>query len=196
VVIDLEPYTAERAKADELDFTDNVAFENKVVGGTVPKEYVKPTEDGIRRTALTGVKYGYQMINIKATLVDGSSHPVDSSQVAFEVAGGMALKEAAERAGPLLLEPIMKVVVTVPNDYLGNVTGDINSRRGMIIDTEDRGPVKLVTCEVPLSEMFGYTTSLRGMSQGRASSTMEFLEYRPLPAGLVKKMMDEQEGRK
>jgi elongation factor G len=196
VVIDLEPFTAEQAKAEGLDFTDNVAFVNKVVGGAVPKEYVKPTEDGIRRAALTGVKFGYQLINIKVTLVDGSSHPVDSSQVAFEVAGGIALKEAVEKAGPILLEPIMKVVVTVPNEYLGNVTGDINARRGMVIDTEDRGPVKLVTCEVPLSEMFGYTTSLRGMSQGRASSTMEFLEYRPLPAQLVKKMMDEQEGRR
>src|SRR5206468_11544467 len=135
-------------------------------------------------------------INIKVTLVDGSSHAVDSSQVAFEQAGRIALQEAVERAGPVLLEPIMKVVITVPNDYLGNVTGDMNARRGMIIDTDDRGVVKLVTCEVPLSMMFGYTTNLRGMSQGRASSTMEFLKYRQMPRGLMDTVLAEQSGGK
>ncbi|MDX2148910.1 MAG: elongation factor G [Planctomycetota bacterium] len=194
--IHLEPFTAAQAEAEELDFTENCAVENKVVGGSIPKEYVPSVEHGIRQTCLTGVKYGYQMINVKATIVDGSYHPVDSSQVAFEQAGRLAVLEAVEKAGPVLLEPIMKVVVTVPNDYLGNVTGDISSRRGMIIDTDDRGVVKLVTCEVPLSEMFGYTTSLRGMSQGRASSTMEFLEYRAIPAGLLKEMTESKEGKK
>ncbi len=192
--INLEPYTAAQAEAEELDFTDNIAVENKVVGGSIPKEYIPSVMYGIRQTAVTGVKFGYPMINIKATIVDGSSHAVDSSQVAFEQAGRLALMEATEKAGPVLLEPIMKVVVTVPNDYLGNVTGDISSRRGMIIDTDDRGVVKLVTCEVPLSEMFGYTTSLRGMSQGRASSTMEFLEYRPMPKNLMEQVL-EAEGR-
>jgi elongation factor G len=142
------------------------------------------------------VKFGYPLINIKATHTYGSNHDVDSSQNAFEQAGRLALMEASERAQPVLLEPIMKVVVTVPNDYLGNVTGDMMSRRGMIIDTEDRDPVKLVTCEVPLSEMFGYTTSLRGMSQGRASSTMEFLEYRPMPQAIMKQILEEQQGGK
>ncbi|MCC6676367.1 MAG: elongation factor G [Phycisphaerales bacterium] len=195
-IIHLEPYTAEQAKADELDFEDNVAFENKIVGGSIPKEFIKPVEDGVRTTAATGVKFGYPLINVKITLVDGSYHDVDSSQVAFEQAGRIALQEAVEKAGPVLLEPIMKVVVTVPNDYLGNVTGDISSRRGMIIDTDDRGVVKLVTCEVPLSEMFGYTTSLRGMSQGRASSTMEFLEYRPMPRNLQEQALEESKGGK
>jgi len=192
--INLEPYTAAQAKEDEVDFEDNIAVVNKVVGGSIPKEFIPSVLYGIRQTAVTGVKYGYPMINIKATVVDGSSHAVDSSQVAFEQAGRLAIMEAVERAGPVLLEPIMRVVVTVPNDYLGNITGDISSRRGMIIDTDDRGVVKLVTCEVPLSEMFGYTTSLRGMSQGRASSTMEFLEYRPMPRNLMEEVL-EAEGR-
>jgi len=162
----------------------------------IPKEFIPSVEYGIRQTAVTGVKFGYPLINIKATLTYGSYHDVDSSQIAFEQAGRLALMEACERAQPVLLEPIMKVVVTVPNDYLGNVTGDMMSRRGMIIDTEDRDPVKLVTCEVPLSEMFGYTTSLRGMSQGRASSTMEFLEYRPMPQAIMKQILEEQQGGK
>jgi len=194
--INFEPFTAEQAEAEELDFTDQIAVENKTVGGSIPKEFIPSVEYGIRQTCITGVKFGFPMINVKATIVDGSYHAVDSSQVAFEQAGRLAVMEATEKAGPVLLEPIMKVVVTVPNDYLGNVTGDISSRRGMIIDTEDRGVVKLVTCEVPLSEMFGYTTSLRGMSQGRASSTMEFLEYRPMPSSLMKEVVEAQQGGK
>jgi len=190
ITITLQPYTAEQAKIDEVDFTENCAFENKVVGGSVPKEYIPSAEYGIRQAALAGPFAGYPLINIKVTLVDGSYHPVDSSQIAFEQAGRLALLEAVKLAGPALLEPIMKVVVTVPDDYLGNVTGDISSRRGMIVDTDDRGHVKLVTAEIPLSELFGYTTSLRGMSQGRASNTMEFLEYRPMPASMVKAVIE------
>ncbi|MGE4198880.1 MAG: elongation factor G, partial [Phycisphaerales bacterium] len=190
--IHLEPFSAERAAEEELDYTDLIAFENKVVGGAIPKEFIPSVEYGVRQTAVSGAKYGYPMINIKVTLVDGSYHAVDSSQVAFEQAGRIALQEAVEKAGCVLLEPIMKVVVTVPNDYLGNVTGDMASRRGMIIDTEDRGVVKLLTCEVPLAEMFGYTTSLRGMSQGRASNTMEFLEYRQMPMSLMKEVLEDQ----
>jgi elongation factor G len=192
VIINLEPYTAAQAAADEVDFEDNVAVVSEIVGGAIPKEFIKPAMDGIRSTCTSGVKFGYPMINVKATVVDGSSHAVDSSQIAFEQAGRIAVQEATEKCGPVLLEPIMKVVVTVPNDYLGNVTGDMMSRRGMIIDTDDRGVVKLVTCEVPLSEMFGYTTSLRGMSQGRASSTMEFLEYRQMPTNLMKEVLAEK----
>ena len=191
-VITLEPFTAEQAAAEELDFTDNVAFSNEIVGGVIPKEFIPAVEYGVRETAKSGVKFGYPLINVKVTLTYGSYHDVDSSQVAFEQAGRIALQEAVAAAGPQLLEPIMKVVVTVPNDYLGNVTGDISSRRGMIIDTEDRDPVKLVTAEIPLSELFGYTTSLRGMSQGRASATMEFLEYRAMPASLMRELTEEK----
>jgi elongation factor G len=193
--ITLEPYSAEQAAADELDFTENVAFENEVVGGAIPKEFIPSIEYGVRQTCKSGVFAGYPLINVKITVTDGSYHAVDSDQLSFEQAGRIALQEAVPRANPTLLEPIMKVVITVPNDYLGNVTGDMMSRRGMIIDTEDRDPVKLVTCEVPLSEMFGYTTSLRGMSQGRASNTMEFLEYRPMPANLVKAIKEGTEGK-
>ena len=191
-VISLEPFTAAQAEAEELDFDDSIAFENGVVGGVIPKEFIPSVEYGIRQTAITGVKFGYPLINIKATLTYGSYHDVDSSQIAFEQAGRLALLEAVERAGPVLLEPIMKVVITVPNEYLGNVTGDVSSRRGMIIDTDDRGVVKLVNCEIPLSELFGYTTSLRGMSQGRASATMEFLEYRQMPRSLQEEMLGEK----
>ncbi len=191
--ISLEPFTAAQAEEAELDFENQIAFENDVVGGSIPKEFIPSIEYGVRETAKSGVFAGFPLINIKVTLTDGSYHAVDSDQLSFEQAGRIALQEAVPRANPTLLEPIMKVVVTVPNDYLGNVTGDMMSRRGMIIDTEDRDPVKLVTCEVPLSEMFGYTTSLRGMSQGRASNTMEFLEYRPMPANLVKQIKEGDE---
>ncbi len=188
--ISIMPFTAAEAEEAELDFSDALAFENKVVGGSIPKEFIPSVEYGIRQTAKTGVFAGYPLINVKVELVDGSYHAVDSSQVAFEQAGRLALQEAVPKAGGTLLEPIMKVVITVPDDYLGNVTGDVSSRRGMIIDTEDRGNVKLVTCEIPLSELFGYTTTLRGMSQGRASNTMEFLEYRQMPANLIKEIKE------
>ncbi|MCW5765929.1 MAG: elongation factor G [Phycisphaeraceae bacterium] len=187
--ISLEPFTAEQAAAEELDFTENVAFENAIVGGSIPKEFIPSVEYGARQAALSGVTAGYPLINIKITLTDGKYHAVDSSQIAFEQAGRLALQEAVAKAGPILLEPIMRVVVTVPEEYFGAVTGDISSRRGMITEQEDRGPVKLVTCEVPLSEMFGYTTTLRSLTQGRASNTMEFLEYRPMPRNLMEEVV-------
>jgi elongation factor G len=187
--ITLEPFTAAQAEAEELDFTDSIAFENAIVGGSVPKEFIPSIEYGIRQTALAGVISGFPLINIKATLTDGKYHDVDSSQVAFEQAGRLALLEAVQKASPILLEPIMKVVVTVPEEYFGAITGDMSSRRGMILEQEDRGVVKLVTCEVPLSEMFGYTTQLRSLSQGRASNTMEFHEYRPMPRSLQEEVI-------
>ncbi len=187
--INIEPITAEQAAAEELDFSDAVAFENAVVGGSIPKEFIPSVEYGVRQTALGGIISGFPLINVKVTLNEGSYHPVDSSQVAFEQAGRLALLEAVQKAGPVLLEPVMKVVVTVPEEYFGSVTGDISSRRGMIVEQEDRGVVKLVTCEVPLSEMFGYTTQLRSLSQGRASNTMEFLEYRAMPRNLQEEVI-------
>jgi elongation factor G len=192
-VITVEPFTKEQAEAEGLDFTDNIAFENAIVGGVIPREYIPAVEYGVRQAALTGVKFGYPLINVKVTLTYGSYHEVDSSQVAFEQAGRIALQEAVEKAGPVLLEPIMKVVITVPSEYLGNITGDVSARRGMIIETEDRDPVKLVHCEIPLAELFGYTTSLRGMSQGRASATMEFLEYRQVPRNVQEQLVGEKE---
>ncbi len=187
--INLEPFTKKQAEEDELDFEGNVAFENKVVGGSIPKEFIPAVEHGIRTTAASGVLAGYPLINIKATLVDGSYHPVDSSQVAFEQAGRLALMEACNKAGVTLLEPIMKVVVTTPEDYFGSVTGDLSSRRGMIVNQEERANTRIITAEVPLSEMFGYTTTLRSLTQGRATSAMEPLEYRPLPPNMVKEVV-------
>ena len=182
--INIEPYTAEQAEADGLDFKDNVAFVNGIVGGAIPKEFIPSVEVGIRNTAKSGVSAPFPLINIKVTVTDGKYHDVDSSQIAFEQAGRLALREAVSQAGSILLEPIMKVVVVTPEDYLGNVTGDISSRRGMILDTEDKGIIKEITADVPLSEMFGYTTDLRGMSQGRAANSMEFKEYREMPRNL------------
>ncbi|MBY0311496.1 MAG: elongation factor G [Phycisphaerales bacterium] len=195
-MISLEPCTPEQAAAEELEMEDGVVFVNAIVGGVIPKEFIPSVEYGVRQAAKTGVYAGFPLINIKVTLTYGSYHDVDSSQIAFEQAGRIALQEAVAKAGPTLLEPIMKVVITVPNDYVGNVTGDVSSRRGMILDTEDRDPVKLITSEIPLEELFGYTTSLRGMSQGRASNTMEFLEYRPMPANLVKAIKEGESSKK
>ncbi len=188
--INLEPFTKAQAEEAGLNFKNNIAFENKIVGGSIPKEFIPSVEVGIRKTAVSGVMAGYPLINIKATLVDGSSHTVDSSQVAFEQAGRLALVDACHRAKLTLLEPVMKVVITTPDEYFGNVTGDVNSRRGMIVDTEERGNARVITAEVPLSEMFGYTTVLRSISQGRATSSMEPLEYRPMPANLVKDVVE------
>ncbi|MFG0275279.1 MAG: elongation factor G, partial [Phycisphaerales bacterium] len=188
--INIEPYTTEQAEEDGLKFVENVAFENKIVGGSIPKEYIPSVEYGVRQTALGGVMAGYQLINIKVTLVDGSYHPVDSSQVAFEQAGRLALNEACRKAGMTLLEPIMKVVVITPEDYFGSVTGDLSSRRGMVVGTEERGNTKVITAEVPLSEMFGYVTTLRSLTQGRANSSMEPLTYRPLPPNLAKEVAE------
>ncbi|MBL0920792.1 MAG: elongation factor G [Phycisphaerales bacterium] len=187
--ITLEPFTAAQAAEEGLDFSDNFAFDNKISQGRIPKEFVPSVEYGARQAALSGVMAGYQLINIKVTLVDGSYHPVDSSQVAFEQAGRLALQEACTKAGMTLLEPVMKVVITVPDEYFGNVTGDVASRRGMIVETEERGVVRLITAEIPLSELFGYTTTLRSMSQGRASASMEPLEYRPLPPNMAKEVV-------
>ncbi|RMH13194.1 MAG: elongation factor G [Planctomycetota bacterium] len=188
--INIEPCTPEQAAEEGLKFDDNIAFVNAIVGGAIPKEFIPSVEAGIRQTAKSGISAGYPLINVKVTLVDGKYHEVDSSQVAFEQAGRLALREAVTKAGSVLLEPIMKVVITTPEEYLGNITGDLASRRGMILDTEDRGSVKLVTAEVPLSEMFGYTTTLRGLSQGRASSVMEFQKYAPMPANLQREVIE------
>ncbi|MEO0513358.1 MAG: elongation factor G [Planctomycetota bacterium] len=187
--INLFPCTPEEAEERELKFKDTIGFENKIVGGSIPKEFIPSVEVGVRQTALSGVTAGYPLINVRAELIDGSSHAVDSSQVAFEQAGRLALQQAVAKAGSVLLEPVMKVTVTTPDDYLGNVQGDLSGRRGMIIDTEDRGHIKAIIAEVPLSEMFGYTTTLRGISQGRAASSMEFAKYAPMPAKLQEEVI-------
>ncbi len=189
VTISISPMTADQAEAKEIKFKELIGFKNAIVGGKIPKEFIPSVEKGVRETALGGISAAYPLINVFVELVDGSVHDVDSSQIAFEQAARLALRDAVGRAGSVLLEPIMKVVITVPEDYIGNVTGDLSSRRGMIVDTEDRDNVKLITAEVPLSEMFGYTTVLRSLTQGRASNSMEFHEYRAMPPSIAQEVI-------
>ncbi len=191
VVITIEPYTEERAEEDGLDFKNHFAFENKIVGGAIPREFIPSVEAGCREAAGSGVLAGYPLINLKVTLIDGSYHEVDSSQIAFEQAAMIAFKAATQKAGLVLLEPIMKVQVTTPDDFLGNVTGDLNRRRALIADTESRGNTKIITAEAPLSEMFGYATAVRGLSQGRASYSMEPLTYREVPGNVAKAILEQ-----
>ena len=182
--INIRPYTAEEAEAEGVNFKDQIAFENKIVGGAIPKEFIPSVEVGVRQTAAGGIVAGYPLINFKVELVDGSYHDVDSSQIAFEQAGRLAVIEAVKKAGGTLLEPVMKVTITTPTEFLGSVTGDLSSRRGLVHENEDRGMVRVLMAEVPLSEMFGYTTTLRGLTQGRAVSSMEFSKYAPMPRSL------------
>ncbi len=188
--ITVEPITQEEAEAQELKYLDGIAYENKIAGGAIPKEYIPSIAVGCRETAKSGVLAGYPLLGVKVTLIDGKFHDVDSSQIAFEQAGTLAFKEATRKAGLELLEPIMKVVITTPDEFLGNVTGDLNRRRAIISETEQRANTRVVTAEAPLSEMFGYSNSLRGMSQGRASYAMEPLTYRPVPGSIAKEILE------
>jgi len=156
-------------------------FEDKVVGGVIPREFIGPTEAGIKEALDTGVLAGYPVVDIKVQLVYGSYHDVDSSEMAFKIAGSMAFKEAARLANPCLLEPVMKVEVVCPEAYMGDVLGDLSSRRGKIGGMTQRGEAQVISASVPLSEMFGYSTKLRSMSQGRAVYSMEFALYEEVP---------------
>jgi len=159
-------------------------FENKVVGGTIPREYIPAVEKGIRESADRGILAGYPIVDIKARLYDGSYHDVDSSEMAFKIAGSMAFKEAIKNAKPVLLEPIMSLEIVTPEEYLGDVIGDLNSRRGRIINIEKRGNVQVIKGQAPLAEMFGYATDLRSKTQGRATYTMQFSHYNEVPKGV------------
>jgi elongation factor G len=172
-------------------------FESKVVGGTVPREYIKPVQEGIREASESGVLAGYPVLDFKATLFDGSYHDVDSSEMAFKIAGSMAFKEANRKAGPILLEPIMKVEVTTPKDYLGAINGDLNRRRGQIHSQEEApGLAVVITANVPLSEMFGYATDMRSATQGRATYTMEFSHYEKAPKSVEEEIVAKASGKK
>ncbi len=182
-VIDIRPLTDDdRAEAEQPDA--HFLFENDIVGGTIPREYIAPTEKGIKEALGRGVVAGYPMIDVHARLYDGSFHDVDSSELAFQIAGSMALQAAAKQADPVLLEPIMSVEVTTPEDFLGDVMGDLNSKRGRIEGSTDRGNVKVINAKVPLATMFGYATGLRSMTQGRASYSMEFTAYEEVPRNI------------
>ncbi len=160
-------------------------FVNKVVGGSIPREYVTPVENGIREAMLTGTLAGYPVVDAKVTLYDGSYHDVDSSEMAFKIAGSMAFKEACKSAGQILLEPVMSVEVIVPEQFMGDVIGDLNSRRGRIMGMDTRGGFQVVSAKVPLANMFGYSTDLRSKTQGRASYTMEFSHYEQVPNSVL-----------
>ncbi|NLT96637.1 MAG: elongation factor G [Christensenellaceae bacterium] len=179
VVIELEP----------LEPGAGYEFVDKIVGGVIPKEYIPAVDEGIREAAKNGVLAGYEVVDFRATLVDGSYHEVDSSEIAFKIAGSMAFKDAVRNASPVLLEPIMSVEVHVPDEYLGDVLGNLNARRGQIEGTEMRAGAQVIRAQVPLSEMFGYATDLRSRTQGRGTFTMQFLHYREVPKSIAEKII-------
>ena len=166
-------------------------FVNEIVGGAIPREFINPVEKGIVEQMENGVIGGFPVVDVKVTLFDGSFHDVDSSEVAFKVAGSQAFKEGAKKAKAVILEPVMSVEAVTPKDYLGDVTGDLNRRRGIVLGMEDTIMGNIVKAEVPLSEMFGYSTSLRSMSQGRATYTMEFKKYAELPSNVAEALIQQ-----
>ena len=173
---------------------EGFSFENKIVGGVIPKEYIKPIEEGVKQAMEGGVLAGYPMVDIKATVYDGSFHEVDSSEAAFKIAGSMAFKNGAEKANPVLLEPYVKVEVVVPEDYMGDVIGDLNSRRGRIDGMEARGGAQVIHGFVPLSEMFGYSTDLRSKTQGRGNYSMEVSYYDEVPKNIADQIVAKNKG--
>jgi len=181
VVIKFEPADDENA--------EKLVFVNEIVGGSVPKEYIPAVEKGIQEQMKNGILAGYPLLGMKATLHDGSYHDVDSNEMAFKVAASMAVKKLKEKASPALLEPMMSVEVVTPEDYMGDVMGDLNRRRGTVSGMEDSPSGKIINAEVPLSEMFGYATDLRSMSQGRASYVMEFSGYKEAPMNIVEEII-------
>jgi elongation factor G len=182
VTLRVEPFVPEEGH-------ESIKFEDATTGGVVPKEYIPSVAQGVRDAATSGPLAGYPLLNVKATLLDGKSHPTDSSDIAFQQAGVLAFNEAINNASPVFLEPIMRVVVTTPEEYLGSVTGDLNSRRAQIRENTQRGRHRLITAEVPLSELFGYSTQLRSLTQGRASSTMEPHKYAPAPTSVAESIL-------
>jgi elongation factor G len=171
-------------------------FENEIVGGSVPREYIKPIDEGIKEALTRGILAGYPIDDVRIELYDGSYHDVDSSEMAFKIAGSMAFQDAAKKAKPVLLEPVMRVEVVVPKDYLGDVMGDLASRRGRIQSQEDRGGTQIISARVPLSDMFGYATDLRSRTQGRATYSMHFDRYEPAPRNVSDEVVARVQGTK
>ena len=163
---------------------------NKITGGAIPKEYIRPIERGIKGAMEGGILAGYEMTNIQVTLYDGSFHEVDSSEMAFKICASMAFKNACRKASPYLLEPIMEVEAVTPDDYLGDVMGDLNARRGKVSNLETKGGLQVIKANVPLAEMFGYATVLRSLSQGRASYVMQFARYEEVPKNISEKIVE------
>ncbi|OQX59234.1 elongation factor G, partial [candidate division KSB1 bacterium 4484_219] len=180
VVIEVEP--AEKGT--------KFVFEDKITGGVIPKEYINSVREGIEEAMGNGVLAGYPLVDIKVSLIDGSYHPVDSSDLAFKIAGSMALQEAVAKADPVLLEPMMELEVVTPEEYLGDIIGDLNSRRGKILGIVPRKDAQVIAAIVPLSEMFGYATTLRSLTQGRAIYTMEFAHYQQVPQAVADQLLE------
>jgi elongation factor G len=184
VVMELEP----------LEAGKGFEFVSKIVGGSIPKEYVPAVAQGMKEACESGILAGYPLIDLKATLVDGSYHEVDSSEMAFKIAGSMAIRSAVEKASPVLLEPMMKVEVEVPEDFLGDVMGDLNSRRGNIEGMNSEGGLAKVSAKVPLAEMFGYATDIRSKTQGRGIFSMEFSNYDEVPRNVAEAIIAKSKG--
>ena len=183
VYIDIEP-----APGEGFDFV------NKVKGGSVPTEFIPAIEKGVEEALETGVRAGYPMVDVRVTLTDGKYHDTDSSEIAFKIAGSLALQEAAKRAKPTLLEPVFAVEVVTPEEFMGDVIGDLNRRRGRVNGMEQRGNAQVVNAHVPLSEMFGYATDVRSMTQGRATYTMQFDSYEEVPPNIAEKVVEARTG--
>ena len=172
------------------DDSVTVTFENALRGGAIDARYVPAVEEGVREAALAGIVSGYPLIDVKVTLLDGQDHPVDSSEMAFEAAGALALRRAVEKAGVVLLEPLMKLEIVTPNAFFGEVTADLLSRRATVKASDLRGSMRIIQAQAPLAEMFGYATALRGLTQGRASYTMEPDVYAPVPESLAERLSE------
>ena len=183
VYINIEP-----APGEGFDFV------NKIKGGSIPTEFIPAIEKGVEESLANGVRAGYPVVDVRVTLVDGKFHDTDSSEIAFKIAGSLAFKEAARRAKPVLLEPIFAVEVVTPEEYMGDVIGDLNRRRGRVNGMEPRGNAQVVTAHVPLSEMFGYATDVRSMTQGRATYTMQFDKYEEVPPNIAEKVVEGRTG--
>lgn len=179
-----------------LEMGAGFTFENKVVGGAIPKEYIAPIEAGVKEAMENGVVAGYPMVDIGVTVYDGSYHEVDSSEMAFKIAGSMGFKAGAEKASPVLLEPYMKVDITVPEEYMGDVIGDVNSRRGRIDGMEARNGAQVIHSFVPLASMFGYATDLRSKTQGRGTYTMQVDHYEEVPKSIADEIVAKNKGTK
>jgi elongation factor G len=170
-------------------------FVNDIVGGVIPREYIKPIEEGVKEAMTTGVLAGYPVDDVSIELFHGSFHDVDSNEMAFKIAGSMAFKDAAQKAKPVLLEPVMRVEVVVPEEFMGDIIGDLNSRRGHIQSMEARGGTQIINARVPLSEMFGYATDMRSRTQGRATYSMHFDRYEQAPSQISDEVVARIQGK-
>jgi elongation factor G len=187
-------YAHVEIKVEPREAGTGFEFVNKIVGGAIPKEYIPAVGKGIQESMERGILCGYNVVDVGVTLLDGSYHEVDSSEMAFKIASSIAFKEACNKAQPTLLEPVMEVEVVTPEDFMGDVIGNLNSKRGKIKELSDRAGAKVIRAEVPLSGMFGYSTDLRSATQGRANFSMEFSKYEAVPAALAEELVAKATG--